>query len=58
MKVKNEEIIIIGGGIVGLTIAYQIIKRGISRNIIILEKENKLGLHTSGRNSVVLNLDL
>ena len=55
MKVKNEEIIIIGGGIVGLTIAYQIIKRGISRNIIILEKENKLGLHTSGRNSGVLH---
>ena len=55
MNVKNEEIIIIGGGIVGLTIAYQIIKRGISRNIIILEKENNLGLHTSGRNSGVLH---
>ena len=55
MSVKNKEIIIIGGGIVGLTIAYQVIKRGISKNIIILEKENNLGLHTSGRNSGVLH---
>ena len=55
MSEKNKEIIIIGGGIVGLTIAYQVIKRGISKNIIILEKENNLGLHTSGRNSGVLH---
>tara|TARA_B100000886_G_scaffold336920_1_gene296614 strand:+ start:9448 stop:10665 length:1218 start_codon:yes stop_codon:yes gene_type:complete len=55
MSENNKEIVIIGGGIVGLTIAYQIIERGISKNIIILEKENNLGLHTSGRNSGVLH---
>ncbi len=55
MSVNNKEIVIIGGGIVGLTIAYQIIERGISKNIIILEKESNLGLHTSGRNSGVLH---
>ena len=31
----HKEIIIIGGGIVGLTIAYQLIERSISKNIII-----------------------
>ena len=55
MILKNSEIIIIGGGIVGLSIAYQIIERDISKNIIIIDKENNLGLHTSGRNSGVLH---
>jgi len=40
---------------VGLSIAYQLIERGISKNIIIIDKENNLGCHTSGRNSGVLH---
>jgi len=51
----SSEIIIIGGGMVGLSIAYQLIERGISKNIIIIDKENNLGCHTSGRNSGVLH---
>lgn len=52
---KNTEVIIIGGGIVGLTLAYQILERKISSNIIIIDKEKSLGMHTSGRNSGVLH---
>ena len=37
MKVKNEEIIIIGGGIVGLTLAYQLLKRKITSSIYIID---------------------
>tara|TARA_A100001035_G_scaffold277450_1_gene274269 strand:- start:854 stop:2071 length:1218 start_codon:yes stop_codon:yes gene_type:complete len=51
----SSEIIIIGGGMVGLSIAYQLIERGISKDIIIIDKENNLGCHTSGRNSGVLH---
>ena len=36
---NNTEVIIIGGGIVGLTLAYQILERKISSNIIIIDKE-------------------
>ena len=39
----------------GLTIAHQLIERKIAKNIIILDKEPKLGLHSSGRNSGVLH---
>ena len=47
--------LIVGGGIVGLTIAYQLLERKISNRIIILDKEANLGLHSSGRNSGVIH---
>ncbi len=47
-------IVICGGGIVGLSIARELLKRG-AEDITILEKENKLGVHASGRNSGVLH---
>ena len=49
------DIVIIGAGIVGLSIANQLLERKICSNIIIIEKEKKLGLHSSGRNSGVLH---
>jgi L-2-hydroxyglutarate oxidase LhgO len=48
------EVLIIGGGITGLTIASELVKQGIG-NILILEKEPEVGLHASGRNSGVLH---
>ena len=51
----STEIIIVGGGIVGLSLAYELLERKISKNIIILDKEKELGMHTSGRNSGVLH---
>ena len=55
---KNCEFLIIGGGMVGLSIAYQLISRKISKRIIIIDKELDLGLHSSGRNSGVLHAGL
>ena len=49
------EFVIIGGGMVGLAIANQLIENNYSKNIIILDKESQLGLHSSGRNSGVLH---
>ena len=49
------DFLIVGGGIVGLTIAHQLLVRDISKQIIILDKEDDLGLHSSGRNSGVLH---
>ena len=55
MKNLSCDFLICGGGIVGLTIAHQLLERRISQKIIILEKECDLGMHTSGRNSGVLH---
>ena len=49
------DVVIFGGGIVGLTIAYQLLKRGITNSILLIDKELSLGKHTSGRNSGVLH---
>ncbi len=55
MNHQNCDVLIIGGGIVSLSLANQIIERKITKNIIIIEKEKKLGMHSSGRNSGVLH---
>ncbi|RZD39593.1 MAG: L-2-hydroxyglutarate oxidase [Methanobacteriota archaeon] len=47
--------IIIGGGIVGLSIAREIIKTDHNSSVLLVEKENMLGMHASGRNSGVLH---
>lgn len=54
MTKKGCEILIIGGGITGLTIARELIKRNIYP-IYIIEKESDLACHASGRNSGVLH---
>lgn len=47
-------IVIIGGGITGLAVAREFLKRGYE-DIVVLEKEESLGMHASGRNSGVLH---
>ena len=55
MGKNNYDIVIIGAGIVGLTIAYLISEKQKGLSILILDKENKIGAHSSGRNSGVLH---
>ncbi|MBF0224955.1 MAG: L-2-hydroxyglutarate oxidase [Desulfobacterales bacterium] len=50
----NTNVIICGSGIVGLTIARELSFNGVD-DILIIEKEDFLGKHASGRNSGVLH---
>jgi len=52
--IDRVDVLIIGGGIIGLTIARELLKEGYD-NIAILEKEKEIGKHASGRNSGVLH---
>ena len=52
------DVLIVGGGMVGLSTAYQLLEHNITSNIIVIDKEAKLGLHSSGRNSGVLHSGL
>ncbi|GAB4270499.1 MAG: hypothetical protein Kow0080_15030 [Candidatus Promineifilaceae bacterium] len=49
------DIIIVGGGIVGLATAYNLSQQYPEKTITLLEKENELAVHQSGRNSGVLH---
>lgn len=54
MQLDKAEILIVGAGIIGLTIARELVKAGHG-DIVIIEKEPELGRHASGRNSGVLH---
>lgn len=55
MSAHSCDVVILGGGMVGLSIAHQLLERGVTTSITILDKEPELGLHSSGRNSGVLH---
>jgi len=54
-SVKNVDFLIIGAGIIGVTIALELERRFPDCRIAILEKENDCADHASGRNSGVLH---
>lgn len=50
---SNFEVIIVGCGIAGASLAYFLAKRGLT-DILILEKEEQPGYHSTGRSAAVL----
>lgn len=50
-----HEVMVIGGGIVGLATAYRLTELHPRRTVIVLEKETRLAAHQSGHNSGVLH---
>ncbi len=54
MIMKEYDIIIIGGGIIGCAIAKSIISK-TKKKVVVLEKENHVGEHASSRNSGVIH---
>ena len=55
---NNFDVVIIGGGLVGLSTAYKIQKAFPEKKILLVEKEKELAFHQSGRNSGVLHSGL
>ena len=51
----KTDIIIIGGGIVGLSTAYQLLQLNPNLTVTILEKENAVAKHQTGNNSGVIH---
>ncbi len=55
MSGRAIDVVIIGAGIIGLSIAKELKKQFSDLTVAIFEKEKALGLHASGRNSGVLH---
>lgn len=51
----SADLVIVGGGIVGLATAYNFVQRFPARRAIVLEKEASVGAHQTGHNSGVLH---
>jgi len=52
---QKTDFLIIGGGVIGLTVALELKKRFRDCSVIVIEKEKLPGQHASGRNSGVLH---
>ena len=57
-RLSNPSILIIGGGIVGLATARQLLHKHPDSEVTVLEKESSLGRHQTGHNSGVLHCGL
>lgn len=54
----KKDVVIVGGGIVGLATALHLIIKNPGSKIMVLEKENEVGLHQTGNNSGVIHSGL
>ena len=52
---SDFDYVIVGGGIVGLSIAYKLAQRENNKNILLIEKEKELASHQTGNNSGVIH---
>ncbi|MDZ4687019.1 MAG: L-2-hydroxyglutarate oxidase [Planctomycetaceae bacterium] len=50
-----SDVAIVGGGIVGLATAYQLLERRPGTQVVVLEKEREVAAHQTGHNSGVLH---
>ena len=52
---QTSDYLVIGAGIIGVTLALELKRRNPNASVIVLEKESDVGEHASGRNSGVLH---
>jgi L-2-hydroxyglutarate oxidase LhgO len=55
MSTTTFDIVVVGGGVVGLAIARQLLLEEPSLRLAVLDKENRVAVHASGHNSGVLH---
>ena len=55
MPVVKADFVIVGGGVIGLAVAYNLTRRFSGTKTIVLEKETQIATHQSGRNSGVIH---
>mgnify|MGYP002526548858 CR=1 FL=1 len=55
MESSQYDIVIIGGGILGLSTAMQLLERAPQWRVAVVEKEEELATHQTGHNSGVMH---
>ncbi|MFM7258740.1 MAG: FAD-dependent oxidoreductase, partial [Acidimicrobiaceae bacterium] len=54
----RADVVVVGGGIVGLATAYAVLKKNPKTKIVVLEKESQVGAHQTRHNSGVIHSGL
>ncbi len=55
MEVTDVDVVIVGAGIVGLATAERLVRERPAESVVVLEKEERLAAHQTGRNSGVIH---
>lgn len=50
-----RDVLVVGGGIVGLATAYEVLRRRPGADVLVVEKESEVARHQSGHNSGVIH---
>ena len=58
MTIERADVLVVGGGIVGLATAYQLLRRTPDLRLALIEREPAVAAHQSGHNSGVLHAGL
>jgi 2-hydroxyglutarate dehydrogenase len=51
----TADVAVVGAGIVGLAVARELTRRDPARRVVVLEREERIGVHQTGRNSGVIH---
>ena len=54
-RTTTKDFLVVGGGVIGLSVARSLKKRFVDSSVTLIEKESSCGMHASGRNSGVLH---
>ena len=54
----QQDVIVVGGGIVGLATALKVLEKNPGRKVLVIEKEDQLARHQTGNNSGVIHSGL
>jgi len=54
----RADVVVIGGGIVGLSTAWALLQKSSKLKVVVLEKESSVGAHQTGHNSGVIHSGL
>lgn len=54
-ELENYDCVIIGAGIIGISLGIELLTQKPTKKILIIDKESRPGVHASGRNSGVLH---
>ncbi len=54
----DDSVGIVGGGLIGLAVAREVLRRFPGRRVVVFEKEAEVGLHQTGHNSGVVHAGL
>lgn len=55
VSARNPDFLVVGGGVVGITVAHELRRRFGGASVVLIEKEIQTAEHASGRNSGVLH---